>query len=57
MKCALEIREGLDGFVVHAKQSRNPSHILLTIAASVVALYFFWRTPEPRIVQVLLRAS
>jgi hypothetical protein len=54
MKCALEIREGLDGFVVHVKQSRNSSHILLAIAASVVALYFFWRTPEPRIVQVLV---
>jgi hypothetical protein len=54
MKCALEIREGLDGLVVHVKQSRNPSHILLTIAASVVALYFFWHASEPRIVQVFV---
>jgi hypothetical protein len=52
MKSALEIREGLDGFVVHVKQSRNPSHIWLSITASVVALYFFWHTSEPRIVQV-----
>jgi hypothetical protein len=54
MKCALEIREGLDGFVVHVKQSRNPSHLLLTIAASGVALYLFWHTPGPRIVQVFV---
>jgi hypothetical protein len=54
MKCALEIREGLDGFVVHVKQSRNPSHILLSIAASVLAFYFFWHTPEPRIVHVFV---
>jgi hypothetical protein len=54
MKCALEIREGSDGFIVHAKQSRNPGHILLAIAASVVALYFFWHTPGPRIVQVFV---
>jgi hypothetical protein len=54
MKFALEIREGLDGFVVHVKQSRNPNHILLTTAASLVALYLFWHIPEPRIVQAFV---
>ena len=54
MKFALEISEGLDGFVVHVKQSRNPNHILLTTAVSLVALYLFWHTPQPRITQVFV---
>jgi hypothetical protein len=54
MKFDLRVREGLDGFVVHVKQSRNPNHILLTTACSLVGLYFFWHTPQPRIMQVLV---
>jgi hypothetical protein len=54
MKFALEIREAPDGFVVRVKQSRNSRHLLLTIAASVVCLYFFWHTPQPRIEQVFV---
>jgi hypothetical protein len=54
MKFALEIHEGLDGFVVHVKQSRNPKQILLTIAVCLVALYLFWHTSQPRITQVFV---
>jgi hypothetical protein len=54
MKFSLEIREGLDGCVVHVKQSRNPNHILLTTAVSLVALYLFWQIPQPRITQVFV---
>jgi hypothetical protein len=54
MKFSLEIREGLDGCVVHVKQSRNPNHILLTTAVSLVALYFFWQIPQPRVTQIFV---
>jgi hypothetical protein len=54
MKFSLEIREGLDGFVFHVKQSRNPNHIFLTTAASLVGLYLFWHIPQPRVTQVLV---
>jgi hypothetical protein len=54
MKFSLEIREGLDGCVVHVKQSRNSNHILLTTAVSSVALYLFWQIPQPRITQVFV---
>jgi hypothetical protein len=54
MKFALEISEGLDGFVVHVKQSRNPNHILLTVVVSLITLYWFWHTPQRRITQVFV---
>jgi hypothetical protein len=54
MTFALEIRDGLDGFVVHVKQSRSPNHILLTTAVFLVALYLFWKIPQPRITQIFV---
>lgn len=54
MKFALETREGLDGLVVHVKQSRNHNHLLMALAASVAAFYFFWRIPQTRIEQVFI---
>lgn len=54
MGYALEISESADGFVAHVKQSRNLSHLLLTIAAAAVCFYFFWNTPQSRIEQVFV---
>ena len=52
MKRVVEIHDGRDGFVVHVKEPRNSGHILLSMAAALACLYFFWNTPESRILQI-----